>query len=159
MAGLVLTLDNIQPLLILLVRAALGFGLAFSFSMVAVAFAWGMYVFAGATSQITLLALFTSGAGIGAGMGNSPLWLSVNYNTLSVIVRNVAISILAGVGGAWGGYWYSAHQVVECCAKPGVAPFTIVALGAAVVAGVVGLALGIARRAMVKKSATATRRI
>ena len=158
MVGPVLSLESVRPLLIFIARAGLGVALAFSFSMAAVGVAWGIYVFSGATSQTTLLALFTSAASIGAGIGSFPAWLKVNYNTRSSMIGNFSLAILAGLGGAWGGYWYSANQVVECCAKPDIAPFTLVALGATVTASGVGLVLGIARGTMTRKPATATRR-
>lgn len=160
MAGLILRLDSVQPVLVFLgVRVVLGFALSFSGSMVAVAIAWGFYVFAGATSQITLLALFTSAAGIGAGLGTLPAWLNVNFNARSTVILNISLGIIAGVGGSWGGLWYSAVQVVECCAKPGIAPFTFVAIGATVVASGVGVALGIAQGTMVRRPTTARPRL
>ena len=152
MAGPALTSQSFQPLLIFVVRVGLAVGLSFSFSMVAVGIAWGLYVFSGATSQTTLIALFTSAAGIGAGIGVFPAWISVNYNTRSSMLGNFSLSILAGIGGSWGGLWYAAHQVVECCAKPDIAPFTFAALGATIVASGVVLVLVIARGIKARKA-------
>ena len=152
MAGLALTSRNLQPLLIFVARVGLAVGLSFSFSMVAVGIAWGIYVFSGATSQTTLIALFTSAAGIGAGIGAFPAWISVNYNTRASMLGHFSLAILAGIGGSWGGLWYAAHQVVECCAKPDIAPFTFVALGATVVASGAVLVLVIARGIRARKA-------
>ena len=114
-------------------------------SMVGVALGWGIYVFSGAVSKSTLLWLVMPGAGLGAGLGAFLPWLSIDGNSLPFIVATVSLAFLAGAGGAWGGYQYSANHEVACCAKSEISPFTYMAFGAVAMASGAALLCSIAR--------------
>ncbi len=122
-------------------RAALGFFLALVFSIAGIVVAWGLYIFifTGVPAQSVLLAMFTVAAGIGAGMGGFFAWRRLDRETWPLLAGTLVVVLLAGIGGAWGGYGYGANREVECCAQPTVGPLTYTAGGAAVGANAVAM--------------------
>jgi len=138
-------LDAIRPALIFAGRTGLGVTLAIVFSMVGIGLAWGAFVFSGAISWEVWFSLAVCGAGIGAGLGGFLAWLRIDGDSRSFILVTISVAVLAGVGGAWGGYQYGANQEVACCARPDIGPLTHTAFGATVAANGVALLLGIVR--------------
>ena len=49
--------------------------------------------------------------------------------------------ILAGIGGAWGGFQFGATREVACCVGPAIGPITYTTLGATFVANGAAIAL------------------
>lgn len=139
------TMDRVQPVLVLAGRIFLGLLLALVLSMVGIGVAWGLFVFAGAVSKAALLSFVMAGAGIGAALGSFIAWLRMDRNPLPLFLSMGLVLLLAGIGGAWGGYYFGANQEVPCCAKPDITPFTYIAFGATVVANGAALVVGIAR--------------
>ena len=113
--------------------------------MLGVALGWGLFIFSGAVSKTTMLWLVMSGAGLGAGVGAALPWLRVDANPVPVILATVLLAVLAGFGGAWGGYQYSGDREVACCTKPDIAPFTYAAFGAVVMANGTAILCRVAR--------------
>jgi hypothetical protein len=107
---------------------------------------WALYVFSGAVSLNTLLGLLMGGAAVGAAAGVLLAWLRLDYNSPLWLGATAVVLLLAALAGAWGGYQYGAVQEVPCCAGPEITPIAYVSLGAAAVAGGIGLALNIARQ-------------
>ncbi len=101
-------------------------------------------MFFGAVSLISLLALLMGGAAVGAAAGVFLAWLRLGYNTPLSLSITAGGLLLAGIGGAWGGFEYGAAQEVPCCAGPNITPITYVVLGATAAANVAGLLLSIA---------------
>ena len=134
-----------QPFLILAGRIVFGVLLAVVLSTVGIGIAWGLYVFFGASSRSTLLTLFTVGAGVGAGLGGFLAWLRLEGDSRPVLLVTVSLALLAGIGGAWGGYEFGGRQEVPCCAKADITPVTYTAFGATVAANGAALAVGLAR--------------
>jgi len=139
-------MDKFQPLLVLAGRIVFGVLLAVVLSTVGIGIAWGLYVFFGASSRSTLLTLFTVGAGVGAGLGGFLAWLRLEGDSPPVLLVTVSLALLAGIGGAWGGYEFGGRQEVPCCAKPDITPVTYTAFGATVAANGAALAVGLARQ-------------
>ena len=127
-------MGGVQSVLALGGRVGLAVGLALVLSMLGIALGWGLFIFSGAVSKTTMLWLVMSGAGLGAGLGASFPWLRVDDNPVPVILATVFVAVLAGLGGAWGGYQYSGDREVACCTKPDIAPFTYAAFGAVAMA-------------------------
>ena len=101
-------------------------------------------MFFGAVSLTSLLALLMEGAAVGAAVGAAAgvfiAWLRLDYNSFLWLSITAGVLLLAGVGGAWGGFEYGAAREVHGCAAPDITPITYVALGATAA----GLMLGIA---------------
>jgi hypothetical protein len=110
--------------------------------------AWGLYVFSGARSFAALFSLFMIGTGAGAGLGGFLAWLKIDCNTRFGLLLTGLLALVAGVGGAWGGYQYGAGREVECCAMPTVGPMTYAAAGAAVAVNGALLVFGLIRDAI-----------
>ena len=81
---------------------------------------------------------------MGAAAGVFLAWLRLGYNTPLLLSISAAGLLLAGIGGAWGGFEYGAAQEVACCAGPDITPIAYVVLGATAFSNVAGLLLGIA---------------
>jgi hypothetical protein len=139
-------MDRAQPLLVFGGRTVLGVLLAVVLSMAGIGIAWGLYVFFGASSRTTLLTVFMVGAGVGAGLGGFLAWLRIEGDPGPVLLATVLLALLAGIGGAWGGYEFGGRQEVPCCAKADITPVTYTALGAAVAANGAALMVSAARR-------------
>ena len=130
------------PVLIGLGRALLGTLLAGILSVVGIGIAGGGFVFFGAVSHTTLLFLFMTGAGIGAGVGSIGAWLRIDRAPpLPMLLGTGLVLVLAGIGGAWGGFQVGAAQDVECCVGPTISPITFTALGATVGSNVAAVAV------------------
>jgi hypothetical protein len=127
-------------------RTLFGVLLAVVLSMAGVGIAWGLYVFFGAVSRTTLLTLFMVGAGVGAGLGGFLAWLRIEGDPWPALLGTALLALLAGIGGAWGGYEFGGRQEVPCCAKADITPVTYTALGATVAANGAALAVSAARR-------------
>ena len=135
----------VQPGLVLAGRTVLGLLLAAVFSVIGIGIAWAMFVFFGAVSHATLLVLFMCGAGLGAGLGSYIAFLRVDWVPPAPMVAAIGlVLLLAGVGGAWGGFQFGANQEVECCVGPAVTPITYTALGATLGANAAALVMGVA---------------
>ena len=137
------------PGLVFLGRVVLGVLLAALLSAIGIVVAWGMFIFWGGVSHVILFLM--TGAGVGAGIGSFAAWLKIDRAPPLVVLAAVAlVLILAGIGGAWGGFQFGATREVACCAGPAIQPVTYMALGAIVVANGVALAVhmidGIGRR-------------
>ena len=138
-------MERVQPVLVLAGRIVLGILLATVFSVVGIGVGWAVFVFFGAVSHAALLALFMSGAGLGAGLGSYLAWLRVDrVPPWPVLLAMVLAMVLAGTGGAWGGFQFGANQEVECCVGPPITPITYTALGATAAANAAALVVGIA---------------
>ncbi len=128
-------MDRVQPVLVLVGRALLGVLLAAVLSVIGIGIAWGMFVFWGAVSHVTLLLLFMTGAGVGAGIGSFAAWLRIDLAPrTSVLAAMAMVLILAGVGGAWGGFQFGATREVACCVGPAIGPITYTTFGATIAA-------------------------
>ena len=57
----------------------------------------------------------------------------------SVLVVVALLLILAGIGGAWGGFQFGSTREVACCTGPVIKPITYMALGAIIVANAAAL--------------------
>jgi hypothetical protein len=113
--------------------------------VIGIGIAWALFVFSGAVSHATLLSLFMTGAGIGAGVGGFTAWLKVDKAPpWPLLLAGALAVVLAGIGGAWGGFQFGANQEVECCVGPAITPITYTALGATAAANVAALAMGVA---------------
>ncbi len=135
-------MDRVQPVLVLVVRAVLGVLLAAVLSVIGIGIAWGMFVFWGAVSHVTLLLLFMTGAGVGAGIGSFAAWLRIDLAPRTAVLMVVAmVLILAGIGGAWGGFQFGATREVACCVGPAIGPITYTTLGATIAANGAALAM------------------
>ena len=141
-------MGGVQSVLALGGRVGLAVGLALVLSMLGVALGWGLFIFSGAVSKTTMLWLVMSGAGLGAGLGASAPWLRVDDNPVPVVLATVLVAVLAGLGGAWGGYQYSGDREVACCTKPEIAPFTYAAFGAVALANGAAILCRIARESI-----------
>jgi hypothetical protein len=138
-------MDRVQPVLVLVGRIVLGVLLASLLSVIGIGIAWAMFVFFGAVSHATLLVLFMSGAGIGAGLGGFFGWLRIDWVPPWPLLLGVVLAlVLAGIGGAWGGFQFGANQEVPCCVGPAIGPITYTALGATAGANAAALAMGVA---------------
>ena len=138
-------MDIVQLVLVLAGRTVLGALLAGAFSVIGIGIAWAMFVFSGAVSHATLLILFMIGAGLGAGLGGYIAFLRVDGPpTPPLLLAGGLALVLAGIGGAWGGYQFGASQEVECCVGPAVTPITYTALGATVGANAAALVMSVA---------------
>ena len=132
------------PGLVFLGRAVLGVLLAALLSVIGIGIAWGMFVFWGAVSHVTLLFLFMTGAGVGAGIGSFAAWLRIDSAPpASVSIMVALLLIMAGIGGAWGGFQFGATREVACCVGPDIGPVTYTALGATIAANGVAVAIGL----------------
>ncbi len=130
------------PGLVFLGRAVLGVLLSALLSVIGIGVAWGMFVFWGAVSHATLLILFMTGAGAGAGIGSYAAWLRIDLAPRRSVLAAVAVVIiLAGIGGAWGGFQFGSTREVACCVGPAIGPITYTAFGATIAANVAALAL------------------
>ena len=139
-------MDIVRPVLVLAGRTVLGLLLSAVFSVIGIGIAWAMFVFSGAVSHATLLSLLMSGAGLGAGLGGFLAWLRVDrVPRRHMLLAGTLSLLLAGIGGAWGGYQFGAGQEVACCVGPSITPITYTALGAAAATNAVALAMGVAQ--------------
>jgi len=128
-------MDRVQPVLVLVGRAVLGVLLAAVLSVIGIGIAWGMFVFWGAVSHVTLLLLFMTGAGVGAGIGSFAAWLRIDLAPRTSVLMAVAmVLILAGIGGAWGGFQFGGTREVACCVGPAIGPITYTTMGATIAA-------------------------
>ena len=139
-------MDIVQLVLVLAGRTVLGLLLAAVFSVIGIGIAWAMFVFFGAVSHATLLSLLMSGAGAGAGVGALVAWLRVDrVPRWPMRLAGALALVLAGIGGAWGGYQFGAGQEVACCVGPAITPITYTALGATAATNALALAMGVAQ--------------
>ena len=123
-------MDIVRPVLVLVGRTVLGLLLSSVFSVIGIGIAWSMFVFFGAVSHATLLVLFMIGAGVGAGLGSYVAFLRVDWiPTAPILVVMGLTLLLAGMGGAWGGFLFGANQEVECCVGPRCYPHFLHGLG------------------------------
>lgn len=145
-------MDIVRPVLVLVGRTVLGLLLSSVFSVIGIGIAWSMFVFFGAVSHATLLVLFMIGAGVGAGLGSYIAFLRVDWIPTAPILAAMGLALLlAGMGGAWGGFLFGANQEVECCVGPAVTPISYTALGATVGAIAAALGMSIARETKVRR--------
>ncbi len=135
-----------RAILVLVGRTLLGVLVAMTLGPLGAGIGWALYVFSGAVSLNTLLGLLMGGAAVGAAAGVLLAWLRLDYNSPLWLGATAVVLLLAALAGAWGGYQYGAVQEVPCCAGPEITPIAYVSLGAAAVAGGIGLALNIARQ-------------
>ena len=137
-------MDRVQLVLVLAGRTVLGVLLATALSMVGIGIAWAVFVFSGAVSLVTLLSLFMSGAGVGAGLGAFLAWLRIDGIPPWPMLLAAALAlVLAGIGGAWGGFQFGSGQEVACCVGPAITPITYTALGATAATNTAALAIGV----------------
>ena len=145
-------MDLIQPVLVLAGRTVLGLLLWAVFSVIGIVIAWAIFVFFGAASHATLLVFFMIGAGLGAGLGGYIAFLRVDRTPPPPILLAVGLSLLlAGIGGAWGGFQFGANQEVECCVGPAVTPITYTSMGATLGANAAALVIGVAHEIKVRR--------
>ena len=135
-----------RAILVLVGRTLLGVLVAMTLGPLGAGIGWALYVFSGAVSLNTLLGLLMGGAAVGAAAGVLLAWLRLDYNSPLWLGATAVVLLLAALAGAWGGYQYGAVQEVPCCAGPKITPIAYVSLGAAAVAGGIGLVLNIARQ-------------
>ena len=135
-----------RAILVLVGRTLLGVLVAMTLGPLGAGIGWALYVFSGAMSLNTLLGLLMGGAAVGAAAGVLLAWLRFDYNSPLWLGATAVVLLLAALAGAWGGYQYGAVQEVPCCAGPDITPIAYVSLGAAAVAGGIGLVLNIARQ-------------
>ena len=135
-----------RAILVLVGRTLLGVLAAITLGPLGAGIGWALYVFSGAVSLNTLLVLLMGGAAVGAAAGVLLAWLRFDYNSPLWLGATAVVLLLAALAGAWGGYQYGAVQEVPCCAGPDITPIAYVSLGAAAVAGGIGLVLNIARQ-------------
>ena len=135
-----------RAILVLVGRTLLGVLVAMTLGPLGAGIGWALYVFSGAVSLNTLLVLLMGGAAVGAAAGVLLAWLRLDYNSPLWLGATAVVLLLAALAGAWGGYQYGAVQEVPCCAGPDITPIAYVSLGAAAVAGGIGLVLNIARQ-------------
>ena len=135
-----------RAILVLVGRTLLGVLVALTLGPLGAGIGWALYVFSGAVSLNTLLGLLMGGAAVGAAAGVLLAWLRLDYNSPLWLGATAVVLLLGAIAGAWGGYQYGAVQEVPCCAGPDIAPIAYVSLGAAAVAGGIGLVLNIARQ-------------
>jgi hypothetical protein len=145
-------MGNVLTLLVIAVRSGLGLALAMVFSIIGLGLAWGLYWFSSVDSLTALLYLFLSTIGIGAGVGGFLAWLRIDRNPPSVMVTTLMVAILAGFGGAWGGYEYGQNVEAACCVEPEIEPMMYAALGATVVANAAVVLLSFTRNIITKKT-------
>lgn len=135
----------LRPLLVVVARIVSGVLLASVLSVIGIGIAWALFVFSGAVSHATLLSLFMIGAGAGAGVGGFIAWLKLDQAPpWPLLLAGALAVVLAGIGGAWGGFQFGANQEVECCVGPAITPITYMALGATAAANAAALAVGVA---------------
>ena len=116
-------MDIVQLVLVLAGRTVLGLLLAAVFSVIGIGIAWATFVFFGAVSHATVLSLLMSGAGAGAGVGALVAWLRVDrVPRWPMRLAGALALVLAGIGGAWGGYQFGAGQEGGCCGGPAITP-------------------------------------
>jgi|KNS12BottometaT_FD_k123_713_1 hypothetical protein len=145
-------MDIVQPVLVLAGRTVLGVLLAIVFSVIGIGIAWAMFVFFGAVSHGTLLVLFMIGAGLGAGLGSYIAFLRFDWAPTTPVLAAMGLTlVLAGMGGAWGGFQFGANQDVECCVGPAVSPIGYTAMGATLGAIAAALVMSIARETKVRR--------
>ena len=145
-------MDIVQPVLVLAGRTVLGVILGTVFSVIGIGIAWAMFVFFGADSHATLLVLFMCGAGLGAGLGSYIAFLRVDWvPPVPMLAAMGAALLLAGIGGAWGGFQFGANQEVECCVGPAVTPITYTAMGATLGANAAALVMAIAHEVKTRR--------
>ena len=144
-------MDIVQLVLVLAGRAVVGVLLAAVLGVIGIGIAWAMFVFFGAVSHATLLYLLMSGAGVGAGVGAFVAWLRIDrVPPRPLLLAGALTLVLAGIGGAWGGYQFGADQAVACCVGPAITPITYTALGATAGTSAAGLVMGIAHEIKVR---------
>ena len=92
----------------LLLRSAGGFGLSALLSVVGLVFVWVLFRFSDGnwSSRVFYLAWY-SGAGIGAGLGSFLAWIEPESSRPRLLLAFLSF-VLAGLAGAWAGYWYKA---------------------------------------------------
>ena len=133
-----------MPVLVLAGRTVMGLLLAAVLSVIGIGIAWGMFVFFGGVSHATLLALFMGGAGLGAGLGGFIAWIRVDRGPPAPMFVAMGLAlVLAGIGGAWGGFQFGASQEVECCVGPAVTPITYTSMGSTLGANATALVMGV----------------
>ena len=142
------------PYLVPIGRTTAGVLLAVVLSMFGIAFAWGLFIFFGLQSIEWWLGSLFAGAGLGAGAGGFFAWLNIDRENGRVLVITAAVTIGAGILGAWGGFEYGSTIEVECCAMPTKSPIYYTALGATAGANAAGLALAAIRAFLGKKGQT-----
>ena len=108
--------------------------------------AWGLYYFFTDTSSKLLRdVMFLSGAAVGAAIGGSLTWLRLDGNSLPALILIGAAGLAGGIIGSWIGYEYALNREIRCCANPPINAFTYAAFGAAAVANLATLLLGVVR--------------
>jgi len=145
-------MDIVQPVLVLAGRTVLGLLLSSVFGVIGIGVAWAMFVFFGAVSHATLLAFFMIGAGLGAGLGGYIAFFRFDWVPTAPMMAAMGLTLLlAGMGGAWGGFQFGANKEVECCVGPAVTPITYTAIGATVGAIAAALLMSIVREAKIRR--------
>ena len=135
----------LHPVIGYLGRAALGLGLALVLAVVGVVLARMGLVLFGLISWTAWFTLFVAGAGLGAGLGGWLAWLWQKGAGAGFTALLLLLALAAGIIGAWGGYYYGASQVPECCASPAMGPVAYTVLGAMVGANLVVLLIAALR--------------
>jgi hypothetical protein len=136
-------MERFQPVLVLGLRAIVGSLLALALGTFGVGVGWILFVFVGATSHTTLLVMFMGGAALGAAGGGFLAWLRLDNNTRPLLLGTGAVLLLAGVAGAWGGFYFGSGQEGLYGAGPPISPMTYTVLGAVAVSNGVALLLGV----------------
>ncbi len=145
-------MDIVQPVLVLAGRTALGLLLSAVVSVIGIGIAWAMFVFFGAAAHATLLVLFMLGAGLGAGFGGYVAALRVDLApSVPILLAAGLVLVLAGIGGAWGGFQFGANQEVECCVGPAVTPIAYTAMGATLGANAAALVMAVAHQVKARR--------
>lgn len=137
--------DKVSPFLVPVGRIILGACLGVVLSMIGIGVAWGLFLFFGSQSITIWFWSLYFGAGLGAGVGGFFAWLRVDGDESLALALTAAITIGAGILGAWGGLEYGSTVEVECCAMPEKSPVYYTALGATAAANVAGLLIAAAR--------------
>ena len=115
-------------------------------SYVGVWVAWGLYYFFTDTSSKLLRdVMFISGAAVGAALGGSLTWLRLDGNSLPALILIGSAGLAGGIIGSWMGYEFALNREIRCCANPPINAFSHAALGAAIVANLATLLLGVVR--------------
>ena len=108
--------------------------------------AWGLYYFFTDTSSKLLRdVMFISGAAVGAALGGFLTWLRLDGNSLPALILIGSAGLAGGIIGSWMGYEFALNREIRCCANPPINAFSHAALGAAIVANLVTLLLGVVR--------------
>ncbi len=79
---------------------------------------------------------------VGAGIGSFGAWLRIDLAPRASVLAAMAMAlILAGIGGAWGGFQFGGTREVACCVGPAIGPITYTVLGATIAANAAALTM------------------